>query len=318
MNKRTSNDATGAADREIAATRIFDAPRELVFQMWTDPKHIAQWWGPRGFTTTTHEMNFKPGGVWRFVMHGPDGTDYQNKIIYEEMVEPERLVYSHVSGPQFHVTVNFEEQDSGKTKLTMRMLFESAAERSRVAKEHGAVEGLGQTLDRLGEQLATFVGQEFVFTRVFDAPRELVWKAFVESERLMHWWGPKGFKMHFAKVDLRPGGIFHYGMQSPDGKDMWGKFVYRDVVAPERLVFVLSFSDPQGSTVQAPFELDWPLEILNVLTFSEQGGRTTVTLRGNPINATEAQRKTFEAEFKGMQQGFTGTFDQLDEYLATL
>jgi uncharacterized protein YndB with AHSA1/START domain len=318
MNKRTSNDATGAADREIAATRIFDAPRELVFKMWTDPKHIAQWWGPRGFTTTTHEMNFKPGGVWRFVMHGPDGTDYQNKIIYEEMVEPERLVYSHVSGPQFHVTVNFEEQDSGKTKLTMRMLFESAAERSRVAKEYGAVEGLGQTLDRLGEQLATFVGQEFVFTRVFDAPRELVWKAFVESERLMHWWGPKGFKMHFAKVDLRPGGIFHYGMQSPDGKYMWCKFVYRDIVAPERLVFVLSFSDPQGSTVQAPFELDWPLEILTVLTFSEQGGRTTVALRGKPINATKAQRKTFEAEFKGMQQGFTGTFDQLDEYLATL
>src|SRR4029079_5782761 len=104
-----------AAQNEIAATRVFDAPRELVWRMWTDPDHVIHWWGPNGFTNTIHEMDVRPGGVWRFVMHGPDGVDYQNKIIFREVVRPERLVYDHVSGPKFHVTVTFAEQ-AGKTE----------------------------------------------------------------------------------------------------------------------------------------------------------------------------------------------------------
>ena len=144
---------TSTADREITATRVITAPRERVFTMLTDPKHVAQWWGPRGFTTTTLEMNVRPGGVWRFVMHGPDGRDYQNKIVYIEILKPERLVYSHVSGPHFRMTATFAEQGD-ETTLTARMLFESAAQRDKVAKEFGAVEGLNQTLDRLEEQLA--------------------------------------------------------------------------------------------------------------------------------------------------------------------
>jgi uncharacterized protein YndB with AHSA1/START domain len=143
----------GSSDREIVATRVFDAPRELVFKMWTEPEHIAQWWGPRGFTTTIHEMDVRPGGVWRFVMHGPDGADYQNKIVYLEIVEPERIVYDHVSGPKFRSTATFEDL-GGKTRLTVRMLFETAALRDKVAKEFGAVEGLDQTIDRLGDLLA--------------------------------------------------------------------------------------------------------------------------------------------------------------------
>src|SRR5207248_2469506 len=87
--------ATLVGDREIVATRIFDAPRELVFKVWTDPKHIGNWWGPKGFATTTFSMDVRPGGVWRFVMHGPDGRDYENKITYLEVVAPERIVYKH-------------------------------------------------------------------------------------------------------------------------------------------------------------------------------------------------------------------------------
>lgn len=121
--------------------------------MWIDPKHIAHWWGPNGFTITIHEMDVRPGGVWRFVMHGPDGRDYQNKIVYVEIVKPERLVYDHVSGPTFHVTVTFAEQGD-KTEVTVRMLFDTAAQRDKVAKEFGAVEGLRQTLGRLAEYLA--------------------------------------------------------------------------------------------------------------------------------------------------------------------
>jgi uncharacterized protein YndB with AHSA1/START domain len=144
------------ADREIVATRVFDAPRDLVFKMWTDREHVARWWGPKGFTNTIYEMDVRPGGVWRFVMHGPDGVDYQNKVVYIEIVKPERLVYSHVSGPQFQMTVTFEEQGA-KTKVTARMVFESATLRDNVVKQFGAVEGLNQTLDRLGDRLAQAV-----------------------------------------------------------------------------------------------------------------------------------------------------------------
>ncbi len=243
-----SNIATKAGEREIVATRVFDAPRELVFKLWTEPKHVAQWWGPKGFTNTIYEMDVRPGGVWRFVMHGPDGVDYENKIVYIEIVKPERLVYSHVSGPQFHVTVTFTDQDD-KTKLTVRMLFESAAQRDKVIKEFGAIEGLNQTLKRLEERLAmgeknrsaaTFTipsDRVLVITRVFDAPRDLVFKAWTEPERLMRWWGPKGFTTPFCKVDLRPGGVFHYCLRSPEGRDVWGKGVYREIVEPERIIY---------------------------------------------------------------------------------
>ncbi|HEV8580761.1 MAG TPA: SRPBCC family protein [Thermoanaerobaculia bacterium] len=149
----------GTADREIVATRVFDAPRELVFKMWTDPEHIVQWWGPKGFTTTTYAADVRPGGVWRFVMHGPDGTDYQNRIVFLEIVEPERLVYKHDPDKEtepvsFEVTVTFAEE-GGKTRITVRMLFPSATARDYVIKTYGAEEGLQQTLDRLGEYVQT-------------------------------------------------------------------------------------------------------------------------------------------------------------------
>ena len=153
MNREnSSNDTMTTADREIVATRVFDAPRDLVWQVWTDPEHITHWWGPNGFTTTIHEMDVTPGGAWRFIMHGPDGVDYRNEIIYNEVKKPERLVYSHVSGPRFHVTVTFDEE-GGKTKLTMRMVFDTAAELEQVVKTFNAVEGLSQTLGRLKEYL---------------------------------------------------------------------------------------------------------------------------------------------------------------------
>ena len=144
--------------RSIVAVREFDAPRELVWQAWTDPKHLAKWWGPNGFTTTTNTYDARPGGVWRFVMHGPDGRDYQNRITFEEVVKPERIVYRHGGGAdvepvQFKTTVTFEDI-GGKTRLTMHMLFPSAAERDRVIKEYGADKGLVQTLARLAEHLA--------------------------------------------------------------------------------------------------------------------------------------------------------------------
>ena len=145
-------------ERELVFTRVFDAPRSLVFRAWTEPEHVAQWWGPDGFTTTIYEMDVRPGGVWRFVMHGPDGVDYKNRIVFNEVVKPERLVYTHAGeeadeAVHFHVTVTFTDQ-GGKTRLTMRMTFDMAEELERVVKQYGAVEGAKQHLGRLGQYLA--------------------------------------------------------------------------------------------------------------------------------------------------------------------
>lgn len=158
--------------------------------------------------------------------------------------------------------------------------------------------------------------RELVITRTFDAPRELVWKAFAEADRLAQWWGPKGFTMLVRTLDFRPGGVFHYAMRAPDGHTAWGRFVYREIQAPERMVFVNSFADEHGDIIRAPFSSTWPLEILNTVTFTEAGGKTTVMLRGGPINATEQERETFWNSTESVQEGFAGTFDQLDVYLA--
>jgi len=174
------------AGREIVATRIINAPRELVFMVWTEPKHIKQWWGPNGFTNTIHKMEVKPGGIWSFIMHGPDGVDFPNEVTYSEVVRPERLVYSHAA-PKFKVTVTFEEQGT-KTKLTMRMVFENAEEFKLVTEKYKAIEGQQQTLNRLEGHLSEITGggnnspeQEFMITRTFNAPRELVYKVFSET-----------------------------------------------------------------------------------------------------------------------------------------
>lgn len=151
--------AEDTADREILTTRDFDAPRDLVFRAWTDPDHVGKWWGPNGFSTTTHEFDLRPGGVWRFVMHGPDGRDYKNKIVFVEVVKPSRLVYKHAGEEDtadihFQTTVTFDEHE-GKTRLTMRAVFDTPEERDRVAREFGAVEGGVQHLGRLADYLPT-------------------------------------------------------------------------------------------------------------------------------------------------------------------
>jgi uncharacterized protein YndB with AHSA1/START domain len=158
---------------------------------------------------------------------------------------------------------------------------------------------------------------EFVITRSFDAPRDLVWQAVSESERLAQWWGPKGFTVTVFGFEFRPGGIFHYRMENPGGFTMWGKFTYREITAPERIVFVNAFSDEAGNLTRAPFfDGRWPLEILNTLTLSERDGATTVTLRSHPIDATDDEVQTFKSNLPSMGQGFGNAFDQLEEHLA--
>jgi uncharacterized protein YndB with AHSA1/START domain len=156
----------------------------------------------------------------------------------------------------------------------------------------------------------------FTLTRIFNAPRDLVWKAWTDLEDLRHWWGPRGYTWVRATLDLRRGGLFHYCLRAPNGPEMWGKFRFHEITPPERLVFIASFSDEKMGTTRHPFSATWPLEVMNTLTLSEQRGRTTLSLTGLPHNASEVERHTFRKGHVSMQQAFKGTFDQLEECLA--
>jgi uncharacterized protein YndB with AHSA1/START domain len=159
-------------------------------------------------------------------------------------------------------------------------------------------------------------GQELVITRTFDAPRELVFKAFAETERLAQWWGPKGCTIAVSKLEFRPGGTFHYRMTFPGGPEMWGRFTYREIVPPEKIVWVNAFSDPDGNLTRAPFGQTIPLEILNTVTLTERGGKTVLTLHSSPLDATTEEVSTFVGMLDSMREGFGGTWDRLEAYLA--
>ncbi len=156
---------------------------------------------------------------------------------------------------------------------------------------------------------------EFTISRTFAAPRQRLFDAWSKPEIMAKWWGPKGLTVKSYTLDLRPGGIYHYCLQAPDGSDMWGKFVYREIVPPSRLVFVNCFSDEKGGITRHPWSPNWPLKTLSTITFSEHEGGTKVTIQWTPLNATELELKTFEEGKVGMQQGWTGTLDQLADYL---
>jgi uncharacterized protein YndB with AHSA1/START domain len=158
---------------------------------------------------------------------------------------------------------------------------------------------------------------DFVISRVFDAPRDLVWKCFTEPERMKQWWGPKGATVVASTMDLRPGGTYHYGMKTPDGQVIWGRMVYREITPPEKLVFINSFSDQKGGLARHPMAPTWPIELLSIFSFEEMpGGKTRFTVRWAPHNATAEEQKTFDAGHTSMTQGWSGTMDQFEAYLA--
>lgn len=311
------------SDREIVLSRTFDAPRELVWKAWTDPQHVVKWWGPRGFSTTIKKMDFRVGGVWEHVMRGPDGVNYPNKSMFKEIVLLERITYTHGGGREegpgasFIATWTFETVAPGKTRLTGRLVFPSADARDFVVREFGAVEGGRQTLERLAEHLPKLLAApgEFVISRVLSAPRDLVWKVWTQVEHLRQWFGPKDCTTPVANLDFRVGGKFHYGIVTPDGTQIWGRFIYREIAPPERIVWVNSFSDEQGGLGRHPFNGTWPQELLTVVTFADLGDKTAVTVKWTPLNATAEEQKTFDANHDSMNQGWGGTLERLTTHL---
>lgn len=156
----------------------------------------------------------------------------------------------------------------------------------------------------------------FVISRELPARREVVWRAFTDPLEMQQWWGPKGATIIASKMDLRPAGTYLYGMRTPDGKEMWGRMVYREIAPPERLVFVNSFSDPLGGLTRHPLAPDWPLQLLTHFTFDDLGDRTRFNVRWAPISPTTAERAAFDGGHASMTGGWSGTMEQLTHYLA--
>ncbi|RUS46272.1 SRPBCC domain-containing protein [Cohnella sp. AR92] len=160
---------------------------------------------------------------------------------------------------------------------------------------------------------------EMAITREFDAPRELVFKAWTELGHFAKWWGPKGVTLEVVRMDARSGGEFLGYQTSTDGNQvMWGKFAYQEVVEPEKVAYIRSFSDEQGHTVRAPFKASWPLEIMNVLTLEDNEGRTVLKLRGCPVIASAEELDNYIGMAPKLRQDLEGTFDKLADYLVSM
>jgi uncharacterized protein YndB with AHSA1/START domain len=164
--------------------------------------------------------------------------------------------------------------------------------------------------------MLTETKSDFVISRVFDAPRDKVWRCFAEPERMKEWFGPKGSTVLVSNMDLRVGGTYHGALRAGDGPVMWAKFVYREVEAPQRLTWEHAFSDEAGGLTRHPLSPTWPLKLLTTVTFEDAGaGKTKVTLRWSPLDATAEEQTTFDAAHDSCRGGWSGSFEQLEAYL---
>ncbi len=294
--------AAARPERNIVLTRIIDAPRELVFQAWTDPKQLARWWGPKGFTNPVCEVDANPGGALRMVMRAPDGAEYPMKGVFQEVVESERLVFTNIAidAQGNHLlegltTVTFAEHE-GKTKLTLQTGAVALVPHADRYLE-GMEAGWTQSLERLEKLATNSTDREIVTTRIFNAPRELVFKAWTDPDHLARWWGPKGFTNTFHEFDLRPGGVWRFVMHGPDGTDYQNNNVFVEIVEPARIVFD---------------HVTWPQHRVTA-TFEEVDGKTRLAFRMVFRSAVDCDKvKGYAVE--GLEQNL----DRLEAELAKL
>ncbi len=317
------NVKSNTADRELFISRVLNAPRQLVYKVWTSPEHMPHWWGPNGFTNTIIEMDVRTGGKSRYIMHGPDGIDYPNLMSYTDVIENEKLVYIHGEDENsvdanFHVTAIFEDEGEG-TRISMRMVFATAEEKKRVVEEYGAEEGQMQTMNRLEEYLAFYEAEStFTISRVFDAPLQLLYDVHTQKEHILNYWGPKESETEILEFDFKTGGRLFYCMNMPQGKS-YGQQIYREIVPNKRLTMITTFCNEQGDAIRHPMSETWPVHMLNSMDFEAvDDNKTKLTIKGVPFNATEAEHQTFLEGHKSMEGGYGGTLDVLAAYLKTI
>jgi len=306
---------------ELKITRIYDAPVKAVWDAWTDSKQVAQWWGPRGFTITTHSKDLRAGGTWRYTMHGPDGVDYPNVTKYHEVEKYSRLVYDHGgtddTPAMFQVTVEFSES-KGKTTMDMTMTMptpEALEETRKIIKNHGG----NSTWDRLSEYLTKESSgkEKFVINRTFDAPMELMFEMWTNPKHFSKWLAPTGFEMSFLRSDIKQGGSTFYFMTGSGGAKMYGRAEYLEIKRPDRVVYTQQFCDQNEKISRHPMSPTWPETMLTTVTLAEEGpDKTRVTITWEPHGATTREElETFIKAKGGMTMGWTGSFDKLEAYL---
>lgn len=305
---------------ELSITRIYEASVQHVWDAWVDPKKAAKWWGPRGFTITTHSKDLRPGGMWHYTMHGPDGTDWINKTIYLEVEKYQKLVYDHggndEQAPLFRVTVLFTET-KGKTKMEMTMAFPSAdvvPGMKKFIKEAGG----NSTWDRLGEYLDKQIQnkERFIINRSFEAGIERVFEMWSKSEHLEKWLAPTNVSMKILKGELKEGGEIDYSMTGQD-LEMFGRISYEQIRPVSLITYSQVFLSRDGKVSRHPHTPTWPERIWTRVEFAAEGeNETRITLTWEPIgNVTEAEWHAFIDAKRGMAQGWTGSLDKLETLL---
>ena len=316
--------ATNNKSNEIRIIRTYDAPVKAVWEAWTDPEQVALWWGPRGFTLTTHSKDLKPGGHWHYTMHGPDGIDYPNKTHYYEVEKYSKLVYDHGASdeapPLFRVTVLFSELN-GRTTMEMSMALatpEAAQETRKFIKKAGG----NATWDRLAEYLEKESSgkEKFVINRTFDAPIELMFEMWTDPKHFSGWLPPTGFKMEFIRADIKPGGSTFYLMTGGNNIKMYGRAKYMKIERPDCLEYTQQFCDQNEGIARHPMAPTWPETMLTTVNLtSEEPNQTRVTVTWEPYGTvTPEELETFIRSRGGMTQGWTGSFDKLEEVLPAL
>lgn len=310
------------AAHEIRITRVYDAPVALVWDAWTRDEHVRQWWGPRGFSLTTHHKDLRPGGSWAYTMHGPDGTDWPNFTRYHEVEPRARLVYDHGATsadaqPLFRVTAVFTDLGD-RTELDLRMTLASAEAAAQTRAFVKAAGGNG-TWDRLAEFLErrTTQADVFVITRSFATDIATMFDLWTQPEHFARWLPPTGMTMEFRRVDIRAGGEGVYAMGN-DAFTMYGRIAYTRVERPHLLEYTQCFTDAEGRLSRHPMAPLWPAYMHTTVRFAEEGpSRTRVTVRWQPdASATPGEIAAFVEARGGMTTGWTGSFDKLDALIA--
>ena len=280
--------------RVMTMTRVFEAPRDLVWRVYTEPEHMVHWLSSKEWTTPSAEIDLRRGGKINVEMRPLDPSEGAGFVFggtYDEVKEPELIVL--VIGDGRIMRTTFEDAGAGKTKLTLswEMAMDEALER----------QGYTEILDKLTAYLRDRpkAGREAIVTRVFDAPRQLVFDAFTKPEHMRQWFGPKGFTTPVAESDPRPGGAIKVCMRftEGDGKDYWMTGTYREVDAPKRLVMVVSGEGTEGNIS----------DVLSTITFTERAGRTLVIIHQTGLP---------QREVEGSSEGWTQSLDKLAAYLA--
>ena len=306
----------------IITSRVINAPRELVFKVLTDPNHIAEFWGPNGFTTTIQSMDVREGGEWLFTMVGPDGAIYPNRITYRKIIPSSFLGMDHDGGegssPDHAFKNEIELFEAGKsTRIEMRLTVATIAQRDGLVGY--AAEGGRQNLDRLAAHLDVLQAapqDAFIISRSFPVPRHRLYEACSNAQEMLAWFSPPGAKTVKAELDFRPGGTFFYGMQLADSSMMYGKSLYVEIVPNEKIIYYTRFADQHGNIISHPMAPTWPKEMHTTFLFADEGETNShLTVIWNYDGTDPVQKATFMAAMPGMRMGWTGTLDGLTNHL---